>query len=394
MATESSRTNRPFLLMEGGPLFSLEQRIGSVRKKAPLTKRRALYSILITWVPLFVLSLIQGTAIGRSLPVPFLRDFSAYTRFLIAVPLFLLAENILGPRIADTSEHFVTSNIILAPDYDLFDEAVARGLRRRDSKTAEIVIAIIAIALSIGGFTATAVHATTWYAMQSSTGRSLTWAGWWFICIALPMYHFLAIRWLWRLFLWFQFLAAMNKLNLQLFPTHPDQAGGIGFVGEAQRFFGILIFASSCATAGIIANEIVYNKISLQSFAPAILGYVLILLAVLVLPLLIFAGRLLGAKRRGLFQYGALGTAYTGSFHKKWILNQDSERQALLGSADIQSLADLGNSYALIERMKPLPVDPRTLIHLAVAALLPMAPLLLTVMPLKQVISLVVKLLA
>jgi len=181
---------------------------------------------------------------------------------------------------------------------------------------------------------------------------------------------------------------------LQLFPTHPDQAGGIGFVGEAQRFFGILIFASSCATAGIIANEIVYNKISLQSFAPAILGYVLILLAVLVLPLLIFAGRLLGAKRRGLFQYGALGTAYTGSFHKKWILNQDSEREALLGSADIQSLADLGNSYALIERMKPLPVDPRTLIHLAVAALLPMAPLLLTVMPLKQVISLVVKLLA
>jgi len=65
----------------------------------------------------------------------------------------------------------------------------------------------------------------------------------------------------------------------------------------------------------------------------------------------------------------------------------------VLGTADIQSLADFGNSYGLIESMKVLPIDPRTLIHLVVAAVLPMVPLLLTVMPFKEIIKLLLKLL-
>ena len=394
MAEENYRNNRPFLLMEGGPLFRIEQRIGSIRKDIPFTKRRALFSILLTWLPLFILSLLQGTAFGRTIPVPFLRDFSVYSRFLFAVPLLLLAENILGPRIAGTAEHFIQANVVLPPDYDRFDGAVAFGLRRRDAAVFEFMIAVLAFVISIGGFLTTAVHASTWYAIQSSAGTSLTLAGWWYVAIALPMFHFLGLRWIWRLFLWFQFLAAMNKLDLQIFPTHPDKAGGIGFVGEAQRFFGILLFAFSCALAGIIANEIVYNHFPLESLGPAIIGYIVILLAVLVLPLAIFAGRLLSTKRQGLHQYGALGTAYTGSFHKKWILGQNPGNEPLLGTGDIQSLADFGNSYGMVEHMKPLPIDPRTLIHLVIAGLLPMAPLLLTVMPLKEVVSLVLKLLA
>lgn len=73
---------------------------------------------------------------------------------------------------------------------------------------------------------------------------------------------------------------------------------------------------------------------------------------------------------------------------------RNPENDSLLGTGDIQSLADFGNSYSLVEHMKPLPVDPRTLIHLTIAGLLPMAPLLLTVMPFKEVISLVMKLIA
>jgi hypothetical protein len=393
MATEIYRNNRPLLLMEGGPLFHVEQRIGSIRKNAPLTKRRALLSIMITWLPLLILSLLQGTAFGNSIAVPFLRDFSAYTRFLLAVPLLLLAENLLGPRIAETAEHFIDANVILPDDYNRFDEAVAHSLQRRDSVVAEIAIAIIAFAFSIGGFLLTAVHSSTWYAVRSSAGASLTWAGWWYIVVCLPVYHFLSIRWIWRLFLWFEFLAAINNLDLQLFPTHPDHAGGIGFVGSAQRFFGILLFSFSCAVSGIIANQIIYNKMPIQSFGPAVAGYVVIMLGIVLMPLAIFTGRLLHTKRRGLLQYGAFATDYTGSFQHKWIDGKNSENEPLLGTGDIQSLADLGNSYNFAESMKALPIDPRTLIHLVVAGLLPMAPLLLTVMPLKEVISLLMKLL-
>jgi hypothetical protein len=205
--------------------------------------------------------------------------------------------------------------------------------------------------------------------------------------------QFLYLRWLWRLFLWFQFLTRVRKLDLQLFPPHPDQAAGLGFVGEGQRFFGILLFAFSTASAGVLAREIVYGKIPLTYFAPAIATYVVAALIIIVGPLVVFTAILLKTKRIGLHQYGTLATTYTSLFHKKWIWHQNPENDALLGTGDIQSLADLGNSYSFVQKMTPLPVDIRTVLHLIVACLLPLSPLLLTVMPLESILKLIFKML-
>jgi hypothetical protein len=383
--------SRPFLLMEGGPLYNIERRVGLIKKNARLTARRAVVAALVTWGPLLLLSAAQGTAFGHAVPLPLLHDFSAYTRFLLAVPLFLLAETMLGPRIAEAAAHFITSGVVKEKDYQQFDKAIVRGLRLRDSIPAEIVIAILAYVVSIVAFRATAVHVTTWYTTRAEAGASLTWAGWWLIGFCTPLLNFLVLRWIWRLFLWFQFLGRVRKLDIQLFPTHPDHAGGLGFVGETQRFFGILLFSYSIAATGVLANEIVYDKLPLKHFAPAIAVYVVVAVGIMLAPLSVFMMTLLRTKRRGLYEYGALATTYTSSFHKKWIQNENPNHQPLLGTNDVQSLADLGNSYALVEHMNALPIDPRTLIHLVVASLLPLTPLLLTVMPLKDVLRLVLK---
>lgn len=103
---------------------------------------------------------------------------------------------------------------------------------------------------------------------------------------------------------------------------------------------------------------------------------------------MVFAGRLRTTKRLGLLKYGTLATAYTSAFHKKWIEGQNPDQEALLGAGDIQSLADLGNSFSIIDKMKPLPIDPLDLLHLIVASMIPMTPLLLTVMPLGALLKL------
>jgi hypothetical protein len=391
MDQESIPRNRAFLLMEGGPLYSIQRRVGLIKRNTPFTIRNAALVALLTWVPLLILSAMKGTAVGHTVPVPFLRDFSAYARFLLAIPLLLVAEIVLGPIIAEAAEHFITSGIIEERDFQRFDEAVESGLRSRDSVIVEVVIVLLAYVIAITAFNVTAVHVSTWYAIRTGTGVSLTWAGWWLILACVPLFQFLVLRWLWRLFLWFQFLGRICKLDVQLFPTHPDQAGGVGFVGETQRFFGILLFAYSIAVTGVMADEIVYDKVPLTHFAPAIAAYVVIALLIILAPLAVFTGRLLKTKRLGLHEYGALATSYTGSFHRKWIWHQAQHREPLLGTSDIQSLADLGNSYAFIQHMNGLPIDPRTLIHLVVASLLPMTPLLLTVMSPKEVVQLVFK---
>ncbi len=385
--------SQPFLLMEGGPFFNLQKRFGLIKEKSARIKRRALMAALITWLPLVVLAVVQQRALGH-VPVPFIRDFSTYTRFLLTVPLLILAENILGPRIADAALHFVTSGLVIEKDYERFDHFVGQGMHARDSVVAEVVIAVLAYCLSIFSFIKTAVHVDTWYATQTDHGGVLTLAGWWMIGFCMPLLQFLMLRWLWRLFLWFQFLARVRSLNLQLFPTHPDEAGGLGFVGETQRFFGILLFAFSIAAAGVLANDIVYDKVPLKIFAPAIAAYAVLALIVVAAPLALFAGTLLKTKRHGLHEYGTLATQYTGSFHRKWIEGENPAGDALLGTGDIQSLADLGNSFSIIEKMKPIPIDPIGLLHLVVASLLPMVPLLLTVMPLGELLKLLFKLVA
>lgn len=71
------------------------------------------------------------------------------------------------------------------------------------------------------------------------------------------------------------------------------------------------------------------------------------MLIILLAPLLVFSPKLLMTKRRGLLEYSALANEYTQSFDRKWIRKENPEGELLLGSADIQSLADLGNSFEL-----------------------------------------------
>ena len=385
---------RPFALTEGGPLFAIEKRVGLIKAHAPTAKRRAVVAALVTWLPLLGLSMLQGRAFGHSVAISFFRDLSVHARFLLAVPLLLLAESLLGPRLADAASHFVHSRVVIEKDFPKFDEIVERGLRARDSALVEIVIAVLAFGLSILAFRQTAVNVDSWYAARTDNGNSLTWAGWWLRVFCIPLFQFLAFRWLWRLFLWFQFLSRVRRLDLQLYPTHADGAAGLGFVGEAQRFYGVLLFAVSTACAGVMANEILYGKASLESFAPAIATYVIAALLVILGPLILFAGTLRKTKRVGLHEYGALSTAYSAAFHRRWIKHENPSGEELLGTGDIQSLADLGNSYSYVEKMKPLPVDLRTVLHLAVAGLLPMAPVLRTVMPLKDLLKLLFKVIA
>jgi hypothetical protein len=389
---DSAHTKHPMLfLTEGGPTYRIEKRLGLIREQSPRIVRRALLSIFLTWVPLLVLCLLQGTALGHSVAIPFLRDYSAYTRFLLALPLLLAAETVLGPHIAHASTHFIHAGVVIQEDFERFDDAVARGLRLRDSGLAEAIIVVLAYGLAFTMLTTLAVQVSTWYAIRTSTGFSLTLAGWWFVFFCVPLFQFLLLRWVWRIFLWGQFLWRVSKLNLQLIPTHPDESGGIAFVGEAHRFFAIILMAGSISIAGALANDVVYDKIPLLHFAPLIAALVIASAVLILLPLCVFTPILLRTKRMGLYKYGSLATEYTSSFHKKWIETSPPREEGLLGTGDIQSLADLGNSFKFIEEMGPMPMDKRAPLTLVLAGLIPMVPLLLTMMPLDELLKMIAK---
>jgi hypothetical protein len=115
-------------------------------------------------------------------------------------------------------------------------------------------------------------------------------------------------------------------------------------------------------------------------------GYVVMMLVIRLAPLLVFTPKLLMVKRRGLLEYSALANEYTQAFDRKWVRKEVPEGEPLLGSGDIQSLADLGNSFTFVRNMRPFPVDLNGVIPLIVATALPMLPLVLTVYPFDELV--------
>ena len=97
-------------------------------------------------------------------------------------------------------------------------------------------------------------------------------------------------------------------------------------------------------------------------------------------PLFAFVPNLVATKRAGLKTYGLLAQRYVRDFERKWVGGDARPDAALLGNADIRSLADLSHAYGVVANMRLVPIDWRIAMQLAIVMLIPMAPLALTLL--------------
>ena len=182
----------------------------------------------------------------------------------------------------------------------------------------------------------------------------------------------------------------VSRLGLQLMPTHPDRCGGLGFLASIVYAFTPLLMAQGVVLAGMIADRIFYAGAQLPQFKVELIGVVALLVFAILGPLLVFSRRLEAIKRAGLREYGTLAQRYVREFDHKW-LRGEAPDEAFVGSADIQSLADLGNSFDVVKEMRWVPFAIPTVLHLAVIALLPVLPLMLTIIPLEELLDRVLR---
>jgi hypothetical protein len=375
-----------FSLTKGGPFFKLMVRSGLIKPDFAHPARRATLLALFLWLPIFILSVLQGLAFDGPVELPFLWDFTVHVRFLICVPLLIIAEVILDVRTRAVVKHFVDSGLVQEKDYAAFESGVRQARTLCDSLVAEAIIVGVVILSVIFMRVEYLGSASTWQVLVSEAGRTRTLAGWWYLLVGIPFFQFLLARWLWRFLIWSHFLWNLSKMDLRLVPTHPDLAAGLGFLSPAQAKYAIVVVPLSAVIAAKIGEEILYGGASLLDYKFIIGGYVVLMLIVLLAPLLVFTPKLFAVKRRGLLEYSSLANEYTQAFDRKWIRKEVPEGELLLGSADIQSLADLGNSFAFVRNMRTFPVDRNGVIPLIMATALPMLPLVLTVYPFDELV--------
>ena len=379
-----------FSLVLGGPLFQLFRRSHLSGTGLELLHRRVLVITLIAWLPLLVLAALGSTA-GAATRLSFLRDVEVHVRFLIALPVLIGAELLVHLRIRPVVRRFVEGRLILPEDLSRFHQAIQSAVKLRNSIAGEIGLVLLVYIFGLWLWNSrVTVQATTWYALPGGRWH-LTTAGYWYVFVSIPIVQFILLRWYARLFIWFRFLWQMSRINLKLIPTHPDRCGGLAFLGKSSYAFGPILFAQGAMLAGIVASRVLYGGESILSFKLQIGAFVGFLVLAILGPLLMFSPRLAGAKRKGLAEYGLLAQRYVEGFEQKWIFHERASGEELLGSADVQSLADLGNSYSMVREMRAVPFGLDDVTRLAAATAAPLVPLLLTIFSLEELIIRLIK---
>src|SRR5215813_1473684 len=283
-----------FSLVLGGTLFQFLRRSHLSGDALELLRRRLITIPLLAWLPLLVFSALEGRALGGNVAVPFLLDVEAHARFLVALPLLIIAELVVHQRMRFVVRQFLERNLIPESALMRFEAAITAALRLRNSVLAEVLL--IAFVYVVGVLLIwrhyMALATATWYAQPTATGLPLSLTGVWYGYVSLPLFQFLLMRWYFRIFLWARFLWQVSRLDLSLIPTHPDRVGGLGFLANTAFAFVPLAAAHGAILAGLIANRIFYAGAGLLDFKVELALVLVLLLCLAFGPLLLFAGRL------------------------------------------------------------------------------------------------------
>jgi hypothetical protein len=379
-----------FSLVLGGPVYQLLRRSHLEGDQLELLHRRLVAITLVAWLPLLVLATL-GSSAGTTGRLSFLRDVEVHVRFLVALPILVAAELIVHLRIRPVVRRFVERGIISLQDLPRFDSAIESAVRLRNSVPVECGLLLFVYTVGLWVWNSRiALDTATWYALPGGRWH-LTPAGFWYVFVSIPILQFILLRWYMRFFIWYRFLWQVSRLNLHLVPTHPDRCAGLAFLGKSAYAFGPILFAQGAMLAGVIASRVLYRGESLLSFKLQAGGFVAFFVLAILGPLLMFTPRMARTKRKGLADYGLLAQRYVDSFEQRWVIEDSAPSEELLGAADIQSLADLGNSYAMVREMRSVPFGLEDISRLAAATAAPLLPLALTIFSLEELIIRIIK---
>ncbi len=368
-------------LVRGGPFFRAQQALGLIRPNQWNLTRRILVLIAIGWLPLVIFTVVLNPQGLLSL----LREYRIHARLLIAVPVLLIGESFMESRFRLVMQHIREVGLLDAPDLAYMDEVIATLTRLRDAYLPELVVFVLLIvhtAVSYRGL----VDASPWLGYGSGADLRLTVAGWYAVLVSAPLFQFLLGLSLWEWLLWTYFAFRLSQRNLRLVPTHPDEHGGLGFLGLTAAAFAPVAFAATAVIGATWRNDILHHEAKLMDFRLQAIVLLVVIAMVALGPLLFFVPRLASLRQQGILEYGILGQIHSAQFHEKWVLHRAGHEAEFLQAPESTTLANFAKNYQEIAQLKPFPADMGSLYGLAAAVAIPALPVILAQIPLKVVL--------
>lgn len=383
---ETTATDPEFSLVRGGPFYRIQQSARVIRTGEWNSARRVTLAIAVTWLPLIFLTILfhfEGL-------ISLLQDYRVYSRLLVAVPVLLLGQPLMESSFRLVMQHILEAHLLTEVDLARLNRTKTWLLRLRDSLLPEVAILLLVVTHTLTTYKQL-VDATPWLAYGVAPDLRLTPAGWYAVLVSATVFQFLLGLGLWKWLLWTMFAFRLSRLNLRLFPTHPDGHGGLGFLALTAEAFTPISFATATVIGATWRHELLNHQSNPMALRlPAVVLLVIIAFVALG-PLAFFVRRLATLRRQGMEEYGVLGQIHSAEFHQKWISHRAGHEEEFLTASEIGALSGYSRSYNKLEHLNPFPADKIDFVVLAISVAVPMLPVILTMFPLAVIVKSLLK---
>ena len=381
---ESDADDLSFSLVRGDPWFRLQRAIGLIPATGLGIVRRCLVFALVTWLPLAIWAVLWNRAFPGEIDEPLLRHFGITVRCLVAIPLFLLAE-LVGDFIPQqVITYFVSSGLVADEARPRFVQIVRAAERLRDAWPVWAGMAAFMLLFVTAEQDSGHMHELVWASAGSVGSVWFEFGSWWFLFVVRPVFIMLLLAWVWRLAVYAVLLWRISNMPLQLVPTHPDRAGGLGFLEEMTFIFSPVVFAMSAVIASRWGHDVLYHDVDVHSLMIPLALFVVAMLVLYLGPLALFVRSLLPLKRQGLLEYGALVGRHGRLVRKRWIAQEPVVELPLLQAGELGPVIDTVSMYDVVADLRPTPIGKRALLAIVLPALLPMIPVFALQIPVKE----------
>ena len=388
---ESRADDLSFSLVRGDPWFRVQRAIGLIPSTGLGVVRRCLVFALVTWLPIVVWAVLWQRAFPGEVEEPLLRHFGVHVRCLVAIPLFVLAEisgDLIPRRLVP---YFVSSGLVADEVRPRFVQIVRAAEKLRDSWLAWATMLGLMLLVVLIDRDPLHLHELVWATEDGAANARFGFGGWWFLFVVRPLFILLLLAWVWRLVVYAVLLWRISRLPLQLVPTHPDRAGGLGFLEDMSLIFSPVVFAMSAVIASRWGHEVLYHDVDVYSFMIPLALFVVAMLVLYLGPLASFIPCLLALKRQGLLDYGALVGRHGRLVRRRWITQEPVAEAPLLQAAELGPVIDTVSMYDVVAHIRPIPIGKQSLLAIALPALLPMIPVVAIQIPVKEMLLMLLK---
>ncbi len=379
-----------YLASHGGPFFELQARLKLLRANALQSGKRALLFVALAWGVPFLLGLPDSLSLDHSQGA-YLTDPGVWAKFFVAIAAFVLAEQQVERGLRIKLGQFSRAPLIAPTSMPSAARAISNALKQRDSGLAETVcLALAAVAALLSFLNFHTTDASFWAVEHTAEGNRITAAGWWSICVSLPLFVFLFLRGVWRHLVWARLLRKIAQLELRLVAAHPDGKGGLGFLSQYPNAYMFFVFGMSAAIAAAVMKHLLQETLSMTTFSMIMSGWLAIVIAFFAYPLSAFSKPLARLKETGLLMFGVQATRFQRAAERK-VLGRNVAADATEEPDD--DVANPGKLFDATKKLSTMLISRDAVVPVAAAALIPFAVAGATRLPYKEVFSVLKKLL-